>query len=117
MVSTGTDATLKPVLLSTAELQGFTISRKDHLFRLAETLIVAIDGWDPILDIYPDCRAAMPRNFVLIHRKMYRKFSVKIPSGFVLFYKATLAIGFSEDPHYAHLTSFLNPKHKMIYVN
>ena len=88
-----------PVLLSVGELEGWTVSRRDDLFRLAELLIFLIsDDSD--------------HRFVngaqeLLRVKRNRKFSPLVPAGFIEFYKETMALAFEATPDYNHLRSLI----------
>jgi serine/threonine protein kinase len=84
-----------PVLLSVGELEGWTVSRRDDLFRLAELLI---SNTDPI-DVNGDED--------VLHFKRNRKFSPLVPEGLVQFYKETMDLAFDATPDYNRFRSLI----------
>jgi predicted Ser/Thr protein kinase len=101
------DLDLNPLILSIGELKGFAVSRRDDLFRLAECLVTAFDGQEALLDKLSADVYMMPEARVLIARKVNRRFSNKVPHGFVKLYRATVNMDFNEDPDYATLASLI----------
>ena len=109
------DEQLDPLVLSPQELEGFTTSRADDLFRLAETLVSLIDGDRWLVDVQTlkighrvIRETVVPSIPELIRRKMSREFSPNIPVSLQKFYQSTLAIGFSETPDYKALVALLD---------
>jgi tRNA A-37 threonylcarbamoyl transferase component Bud32 len=109
------DTRLDAVSLSPNELLEYTTSRADDLFRLADTLVRLIDGDLALLDIelikighqiVNDI--SVPSIPELIERKKYRLFSSYIPFWLREFYRAVLAIGFSETPDYSRLVQLVS---------
>ena len=85
-----------PGLLSVGELEGWTVSRRDDLFRLAELMIANTDG-------YIDLESPQK----ILHGKRNRKFSPLVPEGFVQFYKETMALDFDATPDYNRFRSLI----------
>lgn len=87
-------------VLSIFELEEIRMSRRDDLFRLAEMLVFLLEGDDSLYDggekIIVDRQAAL-------QRKLYRKFSDRVPPEFVAFYRTTMRMGFAQDPDYEAL--------------
>lgn len=88
-----------PVLLSVGELEGWTVSRRDDLFRLAELLIYLISASEEIYSV----RGTQE----VLRFKRNRKFSTIVPEGFVQFYKETMALDFEATPDYNRFRSLV----------
>lgn len=87
-----TESSWKPQHLSVSELQGYTVSRRDDLFRLSELVIFLISHDDDVWET--------PEN-EMVEFKLNRKFSwPQVPSGFAQFYRETIALQFHEKPDY-----------------
>ena len=88
-----------PLLLSVGELEGWTVSRRDDLFRLAELLMLLISNADGLYSLQ-DTQA-------VLRFKRNRKFSRQVPEGFVQFYKETMALDFEATADYNRFRSLI----------
>ena len=88
-----------PGLLSVGELEGWTVSRRDDLFRLAELLIYLISNADGLYSLHGTQE--------VLRFKRNRKFSSLVPEGFVQFYKETMALDIEATPDYSRFRSLI----------
>jgi tRNA A-37 threonylcarbamoyl transferase component Bud32 len=93
-----------PLFLSAYELQGWTVSRRDDLFRLAELLVYLVSNDNHLYDRYRgvdnQVYLTLPGSDELLKRKIQRKFSSIVPLGFIQMYRETLNMDFTETPDY-----------------
>ena len=96
----GEDNLWNPVLLSTGELEGWTVSRRDDMFRLAELLIYLVSNrnYIPIFATRAD----------VLRAKQNPKFAPSVPKEYIQFYEETMALAFDATPDYDRFRALIN---------
>ena len=108
------DPNLNPVILSPAELRGYSTSRSDDVFRLAEMMIYLIEGPVGIADKqwvrengFRVQAFVFPPLHTLIYRKENRVFTPSIPKALQEFYREAVKLKFGATPNYDALAAIL----------
>jgi serine/threonine protein kinase len=86
-------------VLSPGEIEGKPVSRADDLFRLAEMLVLLIEG-DDFLRGGGRYEQTKMNHTEVAHFKRNRVFDPETPNEIIGFYQYTLSIGFGDTPQY-----------------